>query len=701
MIPKIRYHSLREAVAHALLLVLERAYKKTGYTLSPIEIKKLSNDKQDNFQYAAYCDRKDKLLRMLLGKSYKVAIAKFTAHLRNGSTSNTRNLKRPLTTQQQQGGIPNEHPFGSSPPFTLQRVAEVLYSPFHYYSQTHKLCNALEKLLLVTSSSSAFGGSSGGEVRQRLNEEREKALLAGERGRENEVRRTKRRLSYQSPTDPNPLGLPTSPSSASASSESSMTPSIHSNHHQKLIIRGTTELQTGDGVSQANTSLSSSSMNHYPSALSQDPISTSTSTSTSTSSSTMTSASNQGNEKSKNGKSASSSLWNGTGHHLAAQNMEFNNELKDILQNGIKMKFYNLPNFTNRFIKSADDDMNQHEADTVITGNVQSQKHAPNGSKNNTHPNSSNNHQNINNKSNTSNSIDPPESIIVNPNNKPHVGSKFLSTSSYSAMIRDIATVTPLNTNGSSTSTPTTALPDPSLTVVGQQSNESMLYSTLPSTLSKIGESMTGIKERGNASSGSGTIDNHGTSSLKNHSSEGIVDKLTLATTSMATATSAAGTSLNAGIIPPTLSSLQQSESVKLEFELASINPSSSTTVGTLDLDPGPSSTSTSDSESCDDVEDYASDRSDGSSDNGYMEPFTAARVMTLNRMQQQQQRREQLLTKAMAATQSHHPNSMTSSSLYDFRPPPDSEYQSSDSIDSMMAEDSGGSDSSLSDMAD
>jgi hypothetical protein len=38
---------------------------------------------------------------------------------------------------------------------------------------------------------------------------------------------------------------------------------------------------------------------------------------------------------------------------------------------------------------------------------------------------------------------------------------------------------------------------------------------------------------------------------------------------------------------------------------------------------------------------------------------------------------------------------------LGEFRPPADSEYQSSDSIDSTMAEDSGGSDSSSSDLAD
>lgn len=96
------------------------------------------------------------------------------------------------------------------------------------------------------------------------------------------------------------------------------------------------------------------------------------------------------------------------------------------------------------------------------------------------------------------------------------------------------------------------------------------------------------------------------------------------------------------------------------------------------------------DSESDDiSLDDSASDRSDGS-DSGFgqtYEPFTAARVMALNRMQQQQrlQLNRQTLQHGGEA----------------FRPPADHEYQSGDSIDSMMAEDSGGSDSSSSDLAD
>lgn len=65
---------------------------------------------------------------------------------------------------------------------------------------------------------------------------------------------------------------------------------------------------------------------------------------------------------------------------------------------------------------------------------------------------------------------------------------------------------------------------------------------------------------------------------------------------------------------------------------------------------------------------------------------------MALNRIQQQQRLQSRVLT-SLALHQSEG----------GFRPPADSEYQSGDSIDSTRgeAEDSGGSDSSSSDLAD
>ena len=113
-----------------------------------------------------------------------------------------------------------------------------------------------------------------------------------------------------------------------------------------------------------------------------------------------------------------------------------------------------------------------------------------------------------------------------------------------------------------------------------------------------------------------------------------------------------------------------------------------------LDVLQGRSSASNSDIDSeSDDVsfDDSASDRSDGSDTGpGLYEPFTAARAMALNRIQQQQRLQSRVLT-SQALHQSEGGGFRSA----------DSEYQSGDSIDSTRGEDSGGSDSSSSDMAD
>ncbi len=99
-------------------------------------------------------------------------------------------------------------------------------------------------------------------------------------------------------------------------------------------------------------------------------------------------------------------------------------------------------------------------------------------------------------------------------------------------------------------------------------------------------------------------------------------------------------------------------------------------------------------------MDDSASDRSDGSDSGSGIsnhEPYSAARMMALNRMQQQQQqqRREYFLqNRSLGNVPNHQPNDS-------YRPQPDLEYQSGDSLDSMIAEDSGESDSSSSDVND
>ncbi len=127
----------------------------------------------------------------------------------------------------------------------------------------------------------------------------------------------------------------------------------------------------------------------------------------------------------------------------------------------------------------------------------------------------------------------------------------------------------------------------------------------------------------------------------------------------------------------------------------ATIRPGSESQEAEAEYGRSSASNSDVDSES-DDVsfDDSASDRSDGS-DSGsaaHFEPYTAARAMALNRMQQQQRLQSRVLSALGSSSQQQSEG---------YRPPADSEYQSGDSIDSTRAEDSGGSDSSSSDLAD
>mmetsp|Transcript_23060 Transcript_23060/g.34045 ORF Transcript_23060/g.34045 Transcript_23060/m.34045 type:complete len:174 (-) Transcript_23060:70-591(-) len=123
-------------------------------------------------------------------------------------------------------------------------------------------------------------------------------------------------------------------------------------------------------------------------------------------------------------------------------------------------------------------------------------------------------------------------------------------------------------------------------------------------------------------------------------------------------------------------------------------SPNSGTSKDTSDadteIDPGRSSASNSD---VDDSESDVSldDNSDGSDcfDGQQEQPFSAARLMALNR-KQQQQRLQQSRVQMLVGEQYAHQQLIATT-----------EYQSGDSIDSTMAEDSGGSDSSSSDLAD
>ena len=103
------------------------------------------------------------------------------------------------------GAVPSRSGPDNGPPFTIQRIAEVLVSPERYYTQTHKLCNCLEKLMLITSSTNDFGGIFGGDTSQSRRENREMAALAEEQERlmsELRHRGLRRRPSSSASNDP-------------------------------------------------------------------------------------------------------------------------------------------------------------------------------------------------------------------------------------------------------------------------------------------------------------------------------------------------------------------------------------------------------------------------------------------------------------------------------------------------------------------
>lgn len=177
------YHSLREALGHALLLVLDKSYNKVGYIISPSEKKRLSISEKSataNAECASdvFQSRKKQLLGMLVGIAYqrdeheqhgnRKAFASNASTMPSSSSSSidklshhyfssSRNENDQIIEAQGRMSEEEEERYESdneieNPPFTIQRFAEILYMSEQYYTQTHKLCNALEKLLLTFTS---------------------------------------------------------------------------------------------------------------------------------------------------------------------------------------------------------------------------------------------------------------------------------------------------------------------------------------------------------------------------------------------------------------------------------------------------------------------------------------------------------------------------------------------------------------------
>lgn len=171
-----KYKCLEEVFRVAISAVLDHYYlQRGGYKLSPVEKHKYTAtnphgiDSESAAEYI-YSQRKQSILQAL-------------------SSSEARN-----------GTIP-EDIAAEAPPFTIQRLAEVLIAPDRCYTQTHKLCNCLEKLVLVKASSNAFGGSNGGDTSQSRREESELIALADEKGRLRSEYRHRHNLKRRSSED--------------------------------------------------------------------------------------------------------------------------------------------------------------------------------------------------------------------------------------------------------------------------------------------------------------------------------------------------------------------------------------------------------------------------------------------------------------------------------------------------------------------
>ena len=224
------FRTLRGALRLAVALVLEYSYKhRGGYKLSPAEMRRFEVLANSNSKVSplitgkstsalsyhpsrtdiAFMERRMRLLKMLGGgKSALTPTTRVTNGMHSGNASDGGFISDASIDASLKRKHANEEYFQTSsfgPPFTIQRVAEVLLTPERYYIQTHKLCNALEKLLLVTLPSSAFGGGTGGDAFQNRREEQEIAALAdkkekdeSEQIRKYNLKRRKSSCSYDS-----------------------------------------------------------------------------------------------------------------------------------------------------------------------------------------------------------------------------------------------------------------------------------------------------------------------------------------------------------------------------------------------------------------------------------------------------------------------------------------------------------------------
>jgi len=219
------FRTLRGALRLAVALVLEYSYNNWGgYRLSPAEKRRFEVSQQNNShphhnneknsggfggrrekKYGDYTlkhrtqmnivfmERRMRLLNSLGGRSSRRSLST-SSHISDNDSGQFSDTSS-LGSQKYVANASKRDYCCGAVPFTIQRVAEVLLTPERYYTQTHKLCNALEKLLLVTTPATAFGGVKGGDTSQNRREERELAAFENKKVRdETEQRQRQRRL---------------------------------------------------------------------------------------------------------------------------------------------------------------------------------------------------------------------------------------------------------------------------------------------------------------------------------------------------------------------------------------------------------------------------------------------------------------------------------------------------------------------------
>jgi hypothetical protein len=193
-----KYSCLRELFRMAISLLLEHYYQhRGGYTLSPVEKRRHAMTVSVTATSSAMKTDEKQLMEI----SAQNGVNSHTDLVRGEAEEKLSPEEEVFRQRWQRVLSLLEQPTGSltgdvGPPFTIQRIAEVLIAPERYYTQTHKLCNCLEKLLLVTSPTNAFGGDT---TQSRL-EEREMGALADEKGRlqsQLRQRRLRRRASSE------------------------------------------------------------------------------------------------------------------------------------------------------------------------------------------------------------------------------------------------------------------------------------------------------------------------------------------------------------------------------------------------------------------------------------------------------------------------------------------------------------------------